>query len=252
MRKQRILLAVFLACFTLPIPAMTQQNAAALQKPEPTPNVPVTSTNADYFDVTDQRIWMQIRSDGAAYTNDSNLQSVVYAGDWILDTKSSTRQVFLDFSKPIPGTGPNGGAPVAPFNSALTPARLTAECIRYNTNMFNMTPGSTINCPLAIFFGVSGKDYFLQMNPVAGAFVFTETDYVDITCNGAANSQCNDWTIGPNGAKGGCVTPDCLGSLKQNVARLSLRVPAKGRSGSWTTVNQGDFYVAFSIGVTNP
>jgi hypothetical protein len=252
MSRQKALLALFLAGFTLPIPAMTQRNAAASQKSQPPPSVPATSTIADYIDVTDQRVWMQIRSDGAAYTNDSNLQSVVYAGDWILDTKSSTRLVFLDFSKPIPGTGPNGGPPVAPFNSALVPTRLTAECIRYNTNMFNMTPGSTINCPLAIFFSDSGKDYFLQMNPVAGAFVFTETDYVDITCNGSANSQCNDWTIGPNAAKGGCVTPDCLGSLKQNVARLSLRVPVKGKSGSWTAVNQGDFNVAFSISVTNP
>jgi hypothetical protein len=242
---------------TLPIPALTQHQAAASQKPPPDLNIPATSTIADYMDVTDstgatQRIWMQIRSDGAAYTNANNVQSVVFDGDWILDTKSSTRRVFVDFTKPIPGTGPNGGAPVAPFTSALVLARLTAECIRYNTNMFNMPAGSTINCPLAIFFSDSGKDYFLQMNPVAGAYVFSETDYVNITCNGAANSQCNNWTIEPNGAKGGCVTTDCLGSLKQNVARLSQLVPVKGKSGSRTAVNQGDFDVAFSIGVTNP
>jgi hypothetical protein len=76
-------------------------------------------------------------------------------------------------------------------------------------------------------------------------------DYVNITCNGPANSQCNNWTIEPNGTKGGCATTDCLGSLKQNVAPLSQLVPGKGKSGSKTAVNQGDFYVAFSVGVTN-
>jgi hypothetical protein len=208
----------------------------------------------DYIDVPNlPRFWMQIRSDGAAYTNANNVQSVEYAGDWILDTKSSTRNVFLDFTKPIPGTGPNGGAPAAPFNSALVLARLTAECVKYGTDMSTMVAGSTINCPLAIFFSDSGHDYFLQMNPVAGGFVCPETDYVNITCNGVANSKCNNWAIVPNGAKGGCVTGDCsVSSLRQNVARLSLLVPVKGKSGSTTQVNQGDFYVAFSIGVANP
>lgn len=252
MHRQRILLAALLVCLTLPIPAMTQQHTVASQRPQPDLNVPATSTIADYIDLT-QRIWMQIRSDGAAYANTNNVQSVVFDGDLILDTKASTRHVFLDFSKPIPGTGPNGGAPVAPFTSALVLARLTDECFRYNTNMFNMTAGSTINCPLAIFFSDSGNNYFLQMNPVTGAYVFPETDYVNITCNGAANSQCNNWTIKPDvNGKGGCVTTDCLGSLKQNVARLSQLVPVRGKSGSTTAVNQGDFYVAFSIGVTNP
>jgi hypothetical protein len=255
MRIQRILLAVLLACLTLPIPAITRHSAAA-QKPQPTSDLPVTAAITDYIDVTDstgtQRIWMQIRSDGAAYTNSNNVQSIIQgaSGDWILDTQSSTRHVFLDFSKPIPATGPGGGAPVPPFASALVLARLISKCHLYNNDMFTLPVGSTVNCPLAIFFSDSGNDYFLQMNPVTGADVFPETDYANVTCNGAINSRCNNWTIAPNGAKGGCVTADC--SLKQNVARLSLRVPVKGKSGSWTTVNQGDFYVAFSIGVTNP
>lgn len=251
MNRKRALFYVLAALLTLPIPALTQSKGTS-QRPAPTPNIPATATMADYIDVTDQRIWMQLRSDGADYTNTSNVQSVVYAGNWILDTKASTRPVFLDFSKPIPNTGPNGGAPVAPFTAALVPARLTAECLKYNTNMLEMPPGSTINCPLAIFFSDNGKDYFLQMNPVYFAYQYPETDYVSITCNGAANSQCNSWTIEPDGTKGGCATADCLGSLKQNVARLNLRVPVKGNSGSWTAVNQGDFYVAFSVRVTTP
>jgi hypothetical protein len=85
------------------------------------------------------------------------------------------------------------------------------------------------------------------MNPVAGAYVFPHTDYVDVTCNAAANAKCNSWTIKSNGSKGGCLTADC--SVKQNVARLSKMVTARGRT---TAISQGDFYLTFSIGVTNP
>jgi hypothetical protein len=226
----------------------------------PTPDVPVTSTISDFTDITDngtsQRVWMQIRSDGAQYTNGVNIQSIIQgvSGDWILDSKnaitSTPRKIFFDFTKPVPNTGPNGGAPVAPFTSALVPARFISKCHLYNNDMFTMTPGVTVNCPLAIFFADNGNEYFLHMNPITGADVFQETDYVNVRCNGAANSQCNNWTMTADGTKGGCVTGDC--SVKQSIARLSLRVPVKGRSGSWSTVNQGDFYVAFSIGITNP
>ncbi|MCM3901379.1 MAG: hypothetical protein ND866_06715 [Pyrinomonadaceae bacterium] len=245
-------------------PSIAHSNSAstllAAVKPTPTPDLPVTSTISDFADITDsngdpQHVWMQIRSDGAPYTNGVNIQSIIPVfGNWILDSKnaitSTPRKIFFDFTKPVPNTGPNGGAPVAPFTSALVPARLTSQCHLYNNNMLTMTPGVTVNCPLAIFFADNGKEYFLHMNPVTGADVFPETDYVNVRCNGAANSQCNNWTMTADGTKGGCVTADC--SVKQNIARLSLRVPVKGRSGAWTTVNQGDFYVAFSVGITNP
>ncbi|MEK6285863.1 MAG: hypothetical protein AABO57_09000 [Acidobacteriota bacterium] len=127
MSRQRILLAVLLACLTLPIPALTQQQVAASQKPNRRPDLPVTSTITDYIDVTDdtgavQRIWMQVRSDGAGgYTNSSDVESIIQGayGNWYLTNFTAARHVFLDFSKPIPGTGPNGGAPVPPFTSAL-------------------------------------------------------------------------------------------------------------------------------------
>ena len=239
---------------------MTKQHAAASQRPQPRADLPVTSTISDYVDVTDstgtsQRIWMQIRSDAAGvYTNNSDVESIIQgaSGDWYLTDLTPSRHVFLDFSKPIPGTGPNGGPPTPPFTSALIGARLVSKCHLYNNDMFTLPVGATVNCPLSILFSDSGNDYLLQMNPVTGAYVFSETDYVNVTCNGAANSQCNNWTIKPNGANGGCALPDCSGSVKQNVARLNKMVPVKGKSGSVTPVNQGDFNVAFSIGVTNP
>ncbi|HEY6245093.1 MAG TPA: hypothetical protein VIX17_14160 [Pyrinomonadaceae bacterium] len=271
MRPRTFLLILSLLTITLATTLLTQRpsiargkNTSALLpagKPTPTPDLPVTSTITDFTDVTDvngttQRIWMQFRSDGAAYTNGVNIQSIIQgvSGDWILDSKnantSTPRKIFFDFSKPVPNTGPNGGAPVAPFTSAIVTARFISKCHLYNNDMFAMSPGTTVNCPLAIFFADSGNEYFLHMNPITGADVFPETDYVNVRCNWAANSQCNNWTMTADGTKGGCVTADC--SVKQSIARLSLRVPVKGKSGSWTTVNQGDFYVAFSIMVTNP
>jgi hypothetical protein len=270
MRTRTFLLIVSLFSIALATPILTQRTSIAggntasalvpAGRPTPTPDLPVTSTISDFTDVTDasgtQRIWMQIRSDGAPYTNGVNIQSIIQgaSGDWILDSKnantSTPRKIFLDFSKPLPNTGPNGGAPIAPFTSAIVPARFISKCHLYNNDMFAMSPGTTVNCPLAIFFADSGNEYFLHMNPITGADVFSETDYVNVRCNGAANSQCNNWTMTADGTKGGCVTADC--SFKQSIARLTLRVPVKGKSGSWTTVNQGDFNVSFSIVVTNP
>jgi hypothetical protein len=232
-------------------------------KPTPTPDLPVTVTISDFIDAVDssgatQRFWMQTRSDGAgSYTNTSSVQSIIQgaSGDWILDTKnttSPTRSVFLDFTKPIPGTGPNGGSAVSPFTSALVNARLISKCHLYNYDMSTIPVGVTVTCPLAIFFSSGSNDYMLQMNPGPnGVYLAPESDFVNITCNGAsATFQCNNWTVTANGSHGGCLTVDC--SLKQNVARLNKMVPIRGNSGSVNPVNQGDFDVALSIGITNP
>jgi len=71
---------------------------------------------------------------------------------------------------------------------------------------------------------------------------------VNVTCKSlGANLQCNQWKVEPNGTKGGCATADC--SVKQNVVRLVKVVTAKGKT---TEINEGDFYMSFSIGITNP
>lgn len=275
MRKQQAILAVVLSLGTFSLllthePAAqagsgsvhTTTLAAQRAKPTPTPDLLVRSTIADSVDWTDPSsgitnpLWMQMRSDGAgSYSTTSTVESIIQgvSGDWILDTKNATpitRLVFLDFSKPVPGTGPNGGSPVAPFTSAVVPTRMISKCHLYNNDMFRMTAGSTVNCPLAVFFSVNGQEYFVHMNPVTGAYAFPDTDYCNVTCNSAANALCNGWTISASGAKGGCVTSDC--SVKQNIAKLVLRAPQNGKSGGWTPVNQGNFYLAFSVAITAP
>ena len=213
-------------------------------------DTPVTSTIADSVN----GYAMQIQSDGAGpYTNTKYVESTVQAccGDWELDTnysKFSTRNVWLDFTKPVAGTGPNGGNPIAPFASGLAKVRFISKCHLYNVNMFTMPVGVTAHCPLATGFTYGGATYRLQMNPLTGVDVNPETDYVNITCTSAnASAQCTSWKIEPNGSKGGCASADC--SVVQNVARLSKLVSSKGQT---VSVNQGDFYVAFSITVTNP
>ena len=224
-------------------------------KPTPTPDISVTGTIGDYIDVPDstsgelQRLWMHVRSDGLGSYPDSQIRSFIQgsSGNWYLDTETSSRQVFLDFSKPIAGTGLNGGAPSPPFNSALVRAGLVTKCDLYNNSWFTIPVGATVNCPLSIFFETNGITHLLQMNPVIGGYVFPETDFANITCKAGLNSQCNNWTVSPNGAKGGCPTSDC--SLRQNVARLSRLTTVKNQK---VVTNLGNFLVSFEVNVTNP
>jgi hypothetical protein len=232
-------------------------------KPKPPVDVPVTSTIKDYIDWTDPegttRIQMQFQSDGAGpYANSQTVTSLIHSiGEWELDTglniTNPTRSVYLDFSKGIPGSGPGGGNPTPPFTAGLVQPRFYAESSQspYFVNILSIAGGQTVGSPLRIgfFYPVGGEtQYRIHMTPESPIYPYPETDYVDITCTGVnANSQCNSWQIEPNGFKGGCVTADC--SVKQNVVKLVKLVTVKGKL---TEVNQGDFLMSFSVGVTNP
>jgi hypothetical protein len=233
-------------------------------------DVRVTSTISDYVDWTDpdsgttQRIQMQVQSDGAGvYTtipgtkrNTFSVRSIIDGfGDGVIDTgldvTSPTRKVYLDFSHPIAGSGPGGGAPAPPFTTALVRPKLTTACSLYGISMLTIGGGETVSCPMRIgfFYPIGSSDqYRIHMTPQSPIFPYPDTDNADVTCTGVnANSQCNQWQIEPNGLKGGCLTEDC--SVKQNVVKLVKVVTVKGKI---TEVNLGDFYMTFSIGVTNP
>lgn len=85
--------------------------------PTRTSDVTVTSTISDSLDGTS----MQIQRDGGgSYTNTRYVQSIVQGAipDWELDTNystSSTRNVWLDFTRPVPGSGPNGHLRLFPY-----------------------------------------------------------------------------------------------------------------------------------------
>lgn len=256
MNTRRTMVVALLACLALPVVATTQQNNG---------DVMVTSTIRDYVDVVDgtgatQRIPMQIQSDGAgpytdiAYKGDKKVTSIIQGiGDWELDTGVSirypTRQGFVDFSKPVFGSGPNGADPTPPFTTALVRPRFIEKCHEYNNSMFTLPYQSTMVCPVFIAFDYNSQRYRMDMNPISTAQGYhPETDFLNVTCTGMnASSQCNSWLIEPNGTKGGCATADC--SVKQNVVKLVKVVTVKGKT---TNIDQGDFYMSFSIVLTNP
>ena len=120
-------------------------NTAATGKPAS--DTPVTST-IDGLGI-DTLPTLRIQSDQlGAYRNSSSLQSILQAtlGDWVLDmlnyNSSPQRKVLIDLRDPVPGSGPNGGAPVAPFTYQSVRARFIAKCSQYGVDMRNMQPNN--------------------------------------------------------------------------------------------------------------
>ena len=99
-----------------PLPTQTRLVPdAALASTAGNANTAVTATLAD----ADPTIApsLQITSDGGgAYKNSNSLVSVIQSiGDFVLDSynaKNSTRTIHLDFSRPVAGSGVDGGDPV--------------------------------------------------------------------------------------------------------------------------------------------
>ena len=170
-------------------------------------DVPVTSLVSDYD--TGIAPALQIQSDQAgSYQNGSKLTSVVQSeGTWVLDSYNpakATRKVYLGFNKPIAGTGPGGGAPVAP-PSGLYLARVMANCFADGLSMLTLAPGATINCPFHVHFDAGGSTYDIDMNPnnANGA----GTDDAVVTCIFPTSSAgpCSEWRITPSGS---VINPD--------------------------------------------
>jgi hypothetical protein len=190
----------------------------------------------------------QVRSDGlGAYANSRTVSDIIQAiGDWALDLTGSTRGIYLDFTRGIPGSGPNGGAPVA-IPSQTYRVFAIARCHLYNNDFKTIAPAQTVTCPLhfAQFF-VGTQEYFVQMNPFEGTdgSIFPETNYVNVTCN-SATAPCKSWTITPSGT-----APD--GSSANVVALMTITTTTVKGKTTTTQAKQGDFYMSFRMDVTNP
>jgi hypothetical protein len=208
---------------------------------KPSSDVPVTST-IDGLGV-DTLPTLRIQSDqSGAYTNSSSLKSILQAiaGDWVLNTPNSSppRKVLIDLRDGVAGSGPNGGAPIAPFTYQLVAANFIEQCSVYGTDMRTIPGGTTVYCPLAIAFAdATGTQYRLTMR----ADNFPEVNLTQVTCVSTdANSRCNQWKIEPS------VTQ--LNGERKNVAKL-LKVATKGHQ---SDQDMGDFYLSFTIHLTNP
>ena len=254
MRYRKILLPTLLVCLGLTSPAAAQKNTR-------TSDTPVTSILTDaYIDpVTGLPAPMQIGSDGrdgGVYKNTQYVKSLVQAvGDWELDAYNSgqsDRQIYLEFSQPIPGTGPadnnyNPINPFAPRTSATLKGRFISKCHEYGSSMFTLPGGQTMRCPMIVRFDdFGGNTYRIHMSPDTSYYHYPGTNYVNITCTGTdPTSKCNRWKIEPGGD---CITADC--SVRRNRVKLVKFLVGKG--GKTTEVNQGDFYMSFLVNLTNP
>src|SRR5215471_16040847 len=93
---------------------------------------------------------LRVQSDLAgAYQNmtskhSTSLVSVIQGiGAWLLDMvnydSAPQRKVLVDLRDPVPGSGPNGGNPMAPFAYQMVRARFLANC---PVPMQNMLPNN--------------------------------------------------------------------------------------------------------------
>lgn len=205
-------------------------------------DIPVTSNLAD-ADASGAAFG--IRSDGlGAYRNSSTLGSVIQGiGDWVLDEvnpRGATRQVYLEFSQPVPGSGPNGTDPVA-FASGLFKVRMISKCSKYGHTMQGLAPGATMSCPLHIAFSQAGNDYAIQMNPIGGDAdgFYEETEPAMVTCTtpSSGSGPCTGWLVAPSGPNGG------------NVGKLLRITTSKGKT---VRADMGDYRFSFEFVVTNP
>src|SRR5688572_33435414 len=83
----------------------------------PAKGVPVTSIVLDY--AADVAPALHVRSDSqGSYFNAKTLVSQIQGlGDWELDAinpRGATRKIAVDFSHPVPASGPGGTAPTPP------------------------------------------------------------------------------------------------------------------------------------------
>lgn len=224
--------------FTI-ILAVTCLSALVIGMP-PLRGLIVTSFVAD-VDATIAPI-LRVQSDGqTAYPNSKTIASQFQSsGNWELDmllTSNTTRTVKLDLSEAIPGTGPGGGAPMAPFADAQNVrARFITLCTSIRLQDF--TNGQTTACPMAISFDYGGQRYRFAMNNSN----FIETNNIRISCTGVDSAnKCNRWKFEPF-----ALQPD--GGVK-SIGKLLRITTVKGKT---VEEDRGDFYLSFSITATNP
>lgn len=185
---------------------------------------------------------LRVQSDGqGAYPNSKTIASQFQpSGNWELDmllTSNTVRTVKLDLSEAIPGTGPSGGAPMAPFAGAQNvEARFITLCT--NTRLQDLLNGQSAACPLAINFDYGGQRYRFSMYNAN----FSETNDIRIRCTSAdSTNKCNGWKFEPF-----ALQPD--GSIK-SIGKLLRLTTVKGKT---VTEERGNFYLSFSFTATHP
>ena len=206
-------------------------------------DVPVISIVED--GASDVAPVLTIRSDAAgSYVNSKTLTSLIQGiGDWVLDSinpAKATRRIVLDFSQPVPGSGPNGADPIGLPPGAYA-FRALAQCSTYGNSLLAFTAGQIKTCPLRIGFDAGTAHYAIIMNPTGGVNgPFPETNAATVTCiyPSTGSAPCSQWRFTPSATY---IAPD-LSVKYRNVARL-LQFDSRNN----VVADHGDFYMSFSI-----
>lgn len=205
--------------------------------------IPVTTSIAGTGSDPDASVFnYRVQSDlvGPYFHNvDSVTSQLQTGGDWRVDALASpTRKMLFDFRDPVSNSNPT-----PPFLVGQAPGMIeTKSYLLYGNGQIAGMSGlnSTVLTPLVMRFDINGNTYRIWMN----SSNYPQTNYALATCTGVVsetNDQCNQWTIEPS-----VTQPD--GQLK-NIAKLVRFYSSKGKT---VEENLGDFYLSFSISITNP
>lgn len=164
-------------------------------------------------------------------------------GDWRFNSASSANrsvsESFFSGDAVVPGD-PHYQAPANPpyWGSQLQRSWMNVQCTCTGKDMFTMTGGSRITCPLNNAWYDSAGDTWAFSPARSFTGHLDETD-VQITCNSTgADGYCNDWFIDPDPAEG-----------TEAVGRLGESVPAHPAP---IKHDDGDFYMRLHIHITRP
>jgi len=166
---------------------------------------------------------------------DSDIQS---SCSWALDTTgSTTRGIVVTLAYPYSGTS---AAP--PFTGPTeVHGVFHTQCFNNpannNVNFGTMTSvGQTIACPMHLVFTYGGVLYNLGLAPPTWA----GTSDMQVTCTGATNGQCNQWTVQPDPTTS-VVNPQT--NQLSGIAELFL----PSCNGCGTGTGLGEYLVSFSF-----
>jgi hypothetical protein len=211
---------------------------------KPPADVPVTVT-IDGLGVNTSPT-LRIQSDLAGvYRNSISGESIIQGfGDWELDlinfNSSPQRKILLDLRDAVPGTGPNGGAPINPLGATgyqIVRARFISKCLQNGIYFLNMQTNTPYSCPLALAFqDAGGTQYRLNSNPTN----YGGTDWLQVTCEAVGtNLKCKQWLI----------EPDAIHADEPKNVMTLVKPSSRPKD---PELDYGDFYLSFRIHITNP
>jgi len=162
-------------------------------------------------------------------------------GDWQFSSYNSTpRNATYSFDADDavqPGDSHYQAPANPPFSGPqLHHTHMEVKCTLVHNDMHAMAAGSSFTCPLITSFLWDSNTYY-SLLPALSFTGYPETTDVQVACNAADASGCNDWFIDPIG-------------LGEAVGRLVKHQTVHGNKD--TATDSGDFYMRFRIHLTRP